>query len=190
MPLADAATSDAAYSSVEGGSVPSPWSPLPPSPLMAAQVLQSYMARPAPLSPYFHRTWSAVLGRQKRGNARYLPNAWLTSMADSEAGSLGVPEEDYAVLRHHVRHPDEMPIVVVAFIEGVLNLLHDVGVLVHRNFLGIVSSVVLLCHTIISFRCLVEAPSISSVPNAAPPMAPPPSRPPALFTEVLGSCIL
>src|SRR5215217_2893434 len=125
-----------------------------------------------------------------RGNDPIYLSAWLTSVADPEAGSLGVPEEDYAALRHHVRDPYEVPIVVVAFIEGVLDLLHDVGVLVHRNFLGIVSSVVLLCHTIISFRCLVAAPSISSVPNAAPPMAPPASRPPALFTEVPGSCIL
>src|SRR5215208_972501 len=84
-------------------------------------------------------------------------SAWSTSVANPEAGTLGVPEEDYAVLRHHVRHSDEVPIVVVAFIEGVLNLLHDVGVLVHRNFLGIVSSVVLLCHTIISFCCILEA---------------------------------
>src|SRR5918993_5279821 len=97
-------------------------------------------------------------------------SAWLTSVADSEAGPLGVPEKDYAVLSHHVRHPYEVPIVVVAFIEGVLDLLHDVGVLVHRELLGKVAPVLLACHTIISFRCLVAATSIRSVPHVAPPV--------------------
>ena len=92
-------------------------------------------------------TQTAVLGRLERGDGPIYRSAWLTSVADPEAGSLGVPEEDYAVLRHHVRDPDEVPIVVVALIEGVLDLLHDVGVLVHRELLGTVSSVVLLCHS-------------------------------------------
>ena len=85
-------------------------------------------------------------------------SAWLTSVADSEAGPLSVPEKDYAVLSHHVRHSDEMPIVVVAFIEGVLDLLHDVGVLVHRELLGKVAPVLLACHTLTPFAASWRLP--------------------------------
>ena len=85
-------------------------------------------------------------------------SAWLTSVADSEAGPLGVPEKDYAMLGHHVRDSDEMPIVVVAFIEGVLDLLHDVGVLVHRELLGIVAPVLLACHTLTPFAASWRLP--------------------------------
>src|SRR5918993_2604692 len=80
----------------------------------------------------------------------YWPN-WLLSVADTEAGSLGVPEQDYAVLRHHVRHPDEMPVVVVALVEGALNLVHDVRVLVHRKLLSVVSAVLFACHPMLPF---------------------------------------
>ena len=93
-------------------------------------------------------TQTAVLGRLERGNGPIYRGACLTSVADPEAGSLGVPEEDNAVLSHHIRDPDEVPIVVVALIEGVLDLLNDVGVLIHRELLGTVSSVVLLCHSL------------------------------------------
>ena len=85
-------------------------------------------------------------------------SAWLTSVADSVAGPLSVPEKDYAMLGHHVRDSDEMPIVVVAFIEGVLDLLHDVGVLVHRELLGIVAPVLLACHTLTPFAASWRLP--------------------------------
>src|SRR5215211_4622023 len=81
---------------------------------------------------------------------------WLLSVADTEAGSLGVPEQDYAVLRHHVRHPDEMPIVMIPFVEGTLNLLHDIRVLVHRKLLGVVSAARLVRHTMLPFPWLLE----------------------------------
>ena len=82
--------------------------------------------------------------------------AWLLPVADTEAGSLGVPEEDDAVLGHHVRHPDEVPIVPVAFFEGVLDLLHDVRVPVHRELLGVVPAVRLVCHAMFSFPSLLD----------------------------------
>src|SRR5215218_302357 len=80
---------------------------------------------------------------------------WLLSVADTEAGSLGVPEQDY-VLHHHVRHPGEMPIVAVSFVEGALNLLHDIRVLVHRKLLGVVSTARLVRHTMLPFPWLLE----------------------------------
>ena len=55
-----------------------------------------------------------------------------------------------------VRYPDEMPIVMVAFVEGALNLLHDIRVLVHRKLLGVVSTVRLVRHTMLPFPRLVE----------------------------------
>src|SRR5215212_8758820 len=85
----------------------------------------------------------------------YLPNC-LLSVADTEAGSLGVPEQNHAVFRHHVRYSDEMPVVVVAFVEGALNLLHDIRVLVHRKLLGVVSAVRLVRHTMFPFPWLLE----------------------------------
>src|SRR5215211_2190312 len=91
----------------------------------------------------------------------YLPNSklcldCLLSVADTVAGSLGVPEQNHAVFRHHVRYSDEMPVVVVAFVEGALNLLHDIRVLVHRKLLGVVSAVRLVRHTMFPFPWLLE----------------------------------
>ena len=81
---------------------------------------------------------------------------WLLSVADTVTGSLRVPEQDYAVLRHDVRHADKVPIVVVAFVESALNLLHNVRVLVHRELLGVVSAVQLVCHTMLPFPWLLD----------------------------------
>src|SRR5215208_1438339 len=80
---------------------------------------------------------------------------WLLSVADTEAGSLGVPEQDY-VLLHHVRHPGEMPLAPVAFVEGALNLLHDIRVLIHRKLLSVVSAARLVHHTMLPFPRLLE----------------------------------
>src|SRR5215203_4080996 len=79
----------------------------------------------------------------------------LLSVADTEAGSLGVPEQDYALL-HHVRHPGEMPLAPVAFVEGALNLLHDIRVLIHRKLLSVVSAARLVHHTMLPFPRLLE----------------------------------
>jgi hypothetical protein len=55
------------------------------------------------------------------------------------------------VLRHHVRHPDEMPLVPVAFVERALNLLPDIRVLIHSKLLGVVSAVLVACHPMLPF---------------------------------------
>jgi hypothetical protein len=79
----------------------------------------------------------------------------LASMADAEAGPLSIPEEDYAVPRHHIRHPDEVPLVLVALIQGVLNLLPDIRGLIDHELLGVVSSVLLLWHGLFPFPRLL-----------------------------------
>jgi hypothetical protein len=92
-------------------------------------------------------------------------------VADAEAGPLGVPEEDNAVPRHHIRHPDEVPLVLVAFIQGALNLLPDIRVLIDHKLLGVVSSVLLLWHGLFPFPRLLMFRSISTAPYAQPPFS-------------------
>jgi hypothetical protein len=82
--------------------------------------------------------------------------ARLASVTDTVAGPLSVPEQDYAVPGQYVRHSDEVPLVGVAFIEGVLDLLSDIRVLVNYKLLGVVSSVSLLCHDMFPFWRLLK----------------------------------
>jgi hypothetical protein len=96
----------------------------------------------------------------------------------SNVGPSGVPEEDHAAFHQHVGHPDQVPFPAVAGIEGILNLLSPARGLVQHEFLGVVSSVVLLCHENLPFRGLVEIRSISALPNAGQPF----SCPVFLFT--------
>ena len=81
-------------------------------------------------------------------------------------GPSGVPEEDHAAFDQHVGHGDQVPVPAVADIEGILDLLSFTRGLVQHEFLGVVSSVALLCHENLPFHGLVEIHSISSLPDA------------------------
>jgi hypothetical protein len=81
-------------------------------------------------------------------------------------GPSGVPEEDHAAFDQHVGHPDQVPFPAGAGIEGILDLLSFTRGLVQHEFLGVVSSVALLCHENLPFRGLVEIRSISSLADA------------------------
>ncbi len=59
----------------------------------------------------------------------------------------GVPDEDYAVIWQHVRHPDQVPLFTVPGVECGLQLLSGVRVTVQPQFLSVVSTVVLFSHT-------------------------------------------
>ncbi len=98
----------------------------------------------------------------------------------ADLGPSGVPEEDHATFDQHVGHPNQVPFPAVAGIEGILELLSLARGLVQHEFLGIVSSVALLCHENLPFRGLVEIRSISSLPDAEQPF----SCPVFLFTEL------
>ena len=81
-------------------------------------------------------------------------------------GPSGVPEEDHAAFDQYVGHPDQVPVPAVAGIEGILDLLSSTRGLVQHEFLGVVSSVALLCHENLPFHGLVEIHSISSLADA------------------------
>ncbi len=56
----------------------------------------------------------------------------------AEAGPVGVPEEDHAAFGQHVGDPNEVPLLPLTGVEGILDLLSDVGTLVHHQLLGVV----------------------------------------------------
>jgi hypothetical protein len=97
----------------------------------------------------------------------------------ADLGPIGVPEEDHAAFYKHVGHPDQVPFPAVAGIEGILDLLSFARGLVQHEFLGVVSSVALLCHENLPlpFRGLIEIRSIISFPNAGQPFSCPASIP-------------
>ena len=64
----------------------------------------------------------------------------------AEAGPGGVPKEDSATRLRYVRHPDEAPLLPFAGVEGVLDLLPSLRVLVQHEFLGEVPPVWLVRH--------------------------------------------
>ena len=84
----------------------------------------------------------------------------------ADLGPGGVPEGEHDAFELHVGHPDQVPLPAVADIEGILDLLSFARGLVQHEFLGVVSSVALLCHENLPFRGLLEMGSISSLPNA------------------------
>ena len=84
----------------------------------------------------------------------------------ADLGPGGVPEEEHDAFELHVGHPDQVPFPAVAGIEGILDLLSFARGLLQHEFLGVVSSVALLCHENLPFRGLLEMGSISSLPNA------------------------
>src|SRR3712207_6609767 len=107
----------------------------------------------------------------------------------ADMGPSGIPEEYHAAFYQHVGHPDQVPFPAVAGIEGILDLRCFVRGLVQRAFLGVVSSMALLCHDNLSLRGLIEIRSISSLPNAGQPFSCPVSYSPncleGLFPETL-----
>ena len=84
----------------------------------------------------------------------------------ADLGPGGVPEGEHDAFELHVGHPDQVPLPAVADIEGILDLLSFARGLVQHEFLGVVSSVALLCHENLPFRGLLEMGSINSLPNA------------------------
>jgi hypothetical protein len=74
--------------------------------------------------------------------------------ADMRPG--GVPEEEHDAFALPLGHPDQVPLPAVAGIEGTLDLLSLARGLVQHEFLGVVSSVALLCHENLPFRGLLE----------------------------------
>jgi hypothetical protein len=89
----------------------------------------------------------------------------------ADMGPSGIPEEYHAPFYQHVGHPDQVPFPAVAGIEGILDLRSFVRGLVQHEFLGVVSSMALLCHVNLSLRGLIEIRSISSLPNAGHPFS-------------------
>jgi hypothetical protein len=87
----------------------------------------------------------------------------------ADMGPSGVPEEDQAAFDQRVGYPDQVPLPAVAGIKGILDLLSFAHGLVQHEFLGVVSSVVLLCHENLPLRGFVEIRSISSLPDAGQP---------------------
>jgi hypothetical protein len=57
-----------------------------------------------------------------------------------------------------------VPLVMLAGVEGILDKLPDVGVVVHHQLLRIVASVALLCYEILSFGCLGETRPVYARP--------------------------
>ena len=98
----------------------------------------------------------------------------------ADPGPGGVPEEEHDAFALPLGHPDQVPLPAVAGIEGILNLLSFARGPVQHEFLGVVSSVALLCHENLPFRGLLEMRSISSLPNAEQLF----SCPIFLFTEL------
>src|SRR5215212_6432913 len=87
----------------------------------------------------------------------------------ADMGPSGVPEEDQATFDEHVGYPHQVPFPAVTGIEGSLDLLSFAHGLVQHEFLGVVSSVALLCHENLSLCGFVEIRSISSLPDAGQP---------------------
>ena len=87
----------------------------------------------------------------------------------ADLGPGGVPEGEHDAFELHVGHPDQVPLPAVADIEGILDLLSFARGLVQHEFLGVVSSVALLCHENLPLRGFVEIRSISSLPDAGQP---------------------
>jgi hypothetical protein len=89
----------------------------------------------------------------------------------AELGPSGVPEEEHAAFDQHVGYPDQVPLPSVTGLEGILDLLSFARFRVQHEFLGVVSSVALLCHENLPFRGFVEVCSISSLSDAGQPYA-------------------
>jgi hypothetical protein len=98
----------------------------------------------------------------------------------ADLGPGGVPEEEHDTFELPLGHPDQVPLPAVAGIESILDLLSFARGLVQHEFLGVVSSVALLCHENLPFRGLLEMRSIRSLPNAEQLF----SCPVFLFTEL------
>src|SRR5215207_4971067 len=132
---------------------------------------------------------SGVRGSRKLGAIKRQVALGMLLGAPSEPADLGpggVPEEEHDAFDQHVGHPDQVQLPAVAGIEGILDLLSLARGLLQHEFLGVVSSVALLCHENLPFRGLLEMRSISSLPNAEQLF----SCPVFLFTELPSSGLL
>ncbi len=89
----------------------------------------------------------------------------------AEAGPGGIPEEGNAALLRDVRHPDEVPFLALAGVEGVLNLLSGIPILVQHEFLGEVPLVGLVSHRDLPSICPIRFPLVVRWRNSNPDTA-------------------
>src|SRR5215210_1477716 len=70
--------------------------------------------------------------------------ALTSTLADTEAGPFGIPEDDHPTIGQHARYSEEMPLPPIAGVEGLLDLPQTVRVRVQHQLLGVVAPVALL----------------------------------------------